>query len=316
MKIFGYLKNSKTAVLLILLLLVVQAFCDLSLPSYTSDIVDIGIQQSGIPNAVPAQISEQTLEDLELFMASEQIQLVRQSYQKTDNNIYELSSVNETTKEELNQLFAGPMLMVSEARQKGSLNSLREALDTGTVTKDQVLSQKEDALSSMGDISGSILDQKAVLFVRQEYEALGVDLGALQTNYMLSTGAKMLGVTFLSVLAAILVGLIASRTAARIGVDLRGKLFKKVLSFSNTEMDRFSHASLITRNTNDVQQIQMVMVMLLRMVLYAPVVGIGGIIIVANTKTGMGWIIAVAVVAILLVVGILMKIAKIGRAHV
>ncbi len=309
MKIFGYLKNSKTAVVLILLLLVVQAFCDLSLPSYTSEIVDVGIQQSGVANAVPSKISAQTLKDLELFMAPDQIALVKGSYQKAENNTYELSSADKKTEEELNQIFAGPMLMVSETRQNGTLSGLQQAFDAGQVTKDQILEQKEAALSSMGDVTGSILDQKAVLFVRQEYESLGIDLGDLQTSYMLATGGKMLGVPFLGVLAAILVGLIASRTAARIGVDLRGRLFKKVLSFSNTEMDHFSHASLITRNTNDVQQIQMVMVMILRMVLYAPVIGIGGIIIVANTKTGMGWIIAVAVITILIVVSILMKIA-------
>lgn len=309
MKIFGYLKNSKTAVVLILLLLVVQAFCDLSLPSYTSEIVDVGIQQSGVANAVPSKISAQTLKDLELFMAPDQIALVKDSYQKAENNTYELSSADKKTEEELNQIFAGPMLMVSETRQNGTLSGLQQAFDAGQVTKDQILEQKEAALSSMGDVTGSILDQKAVLFVRQEYESLGIDLGDLQNSYMLATGGKMLGVTFLSVLAAILVGLIASRTAARIGVDLRGRLFKKVLSFSNTEMDHFSHASLITRNTNDVQQIQMVMVMILRMVLYAPVIGIGGVIIVANTKTGMGWIIAVAVITILIVVSILMKIA-------
>ena len=159
----------------------------------------------------------------------------------------------------------------------------------------------------MGGISDSLIDQMAVSFLQAEYESLGLDTGKIQTDYMLSVGAKMLGVTLLSVAAAIIVGLLASRTAAGVSMRLRSQVFGRVVSFSNAELDRFSTASLITRSTNDIQQVQMVIVMILRMVLYAPIIGIGGIVKVAGTKTGMGWIIGVAVAVISVVVVILMS---------
>ena len=161
----------------------------------------------------------------------------------------------------------------------------------------------------MGDMSDSVITQKAILFIQGEYEALGMDLEQVQMNYLLSTGGKMLGLTLLMMAAAILAGLLSSRTAARIGMDLRGKVFTKVVSFSNNELNKFSIASLITRSTNDIQQVQMVEVMLLRMVLYAPIIGIGGIVKVMSTKTGLGWIIGVAVAAISVVVLVLMQVA-------
>lgn len=168
---------------------------------------------------------------------------------------------------------------------------------------------REEAIQQMGDMSDSIISQMALAFVRQEYDAIGVDTDALQTSYLFRTGGMMLLYSLIMMIAAIAVSYIASRTAAAIGRDLRGRVFKKVVSFSGGETDRFSTASLITRSTNDIQQVQMVCVMLLRMVLYAPVLGIGGIIKVSQTRTGMSWIIAVAVTAIVLLVGTLMAIA-------
>ena len=161
----------------------------------------------------------------------------------------------------------------------------------------------------MGDLSDSIISQMALAFVRQEYEAIGLDTDEIQTSYLFRTGGIMLLYSIIMMLAAIAVSYIASRTSAAIGRDLRGRVFRKVLSFSGGETDRFSTASLITRSTNDIQQVQMVCVLLLRMVLYAPVLGIGGIVKVSHTETGMSWIIAVAVVAIVLLVSTLMTIA-------
>ncbi len=173
----------------------------------------------------------------------------------------------------------------------------------------KLTAMKDEAVEEMGDMGDSIITQKAILFIQKEYEAMGMDLNQVQMNYLLSTGAKMLGLTLLMMAAAILAGLLSSRTAAKIGMDLRGKVFTKVVSFSNNELNKFSIASLITRSTNDIQQVQMVEVMLLRMVLYAPIIGIGGIVKVMSTRTGLGWIIGVAVVAISAVVLVLMRIA-------
>lgn len=173
----------------------------------------------------------------------------------------------------------------------------------------KLTAMKDEAVEEMGDMSDSIITQKAILFIQKEYEAMGMDLNQVQMNYLLSTGAKMLGLTLLMMAAAMLQAFLSSRTAAKIGMDLRGKVFTKVVSFSNNELNKFSIASLITRSTNDIQQVQMVEVMLLRMVLYAPIIGIGGIVKVMSTRTGLGWIIGVAVVAISAVVLVLMRIA-------
>ena len=167
----------------------------------------------------------------------------------------------------------------------------------------------ETMTAQLTGVSDTMLDQTAILFVQQEYAATGVDLNQLQQSYLISTGAKMLGLTLLMIVMAILASLLASRVAATVGMELRGQVFRKVISFSNAEIDRFSTASLITRSTNDIQQVQMVMVLLLRMVIYAPILGIGGVIQVASTGTGMGWIIALAVGIILVVVAVLMRVA-------
>ena len=186
---------------------------------------------------------------------------------------------------------------------------LKEMMAAKGIDDTKLQEMKKQAAEEMGDMSDSIITQKAILFIKAEYEAMGMDLNDVQMNYLLSTGAKMLGLTLLMMAAAILAGLLSSRTAAKIGMDLRGKVFTKVVSFSSNELNKFSIASLITRSTNDIQQVQMVEVMLLRMVLYAPIIGIGGIVKVASTRTGLGWIIGVAVAAISVVVLILMQIA-------
>lgn len=204
-----------------------------------------------------------------------------------------------------------PLLILSGLQESGEMdiNTLGQMLEAGKITKDQMMEQEKAMKEQMGDMSDSIIRQKAVMAVKGEYEALGWNLGDYQMKYLFVTGGKMLGITVVMMGAAILAGLIASYTSASVGMKLRSRIFKKVVSFSHSEMDQFSTASLITRSTNDIQQIQMVCVMLLRMVLYAPIIGIGGVIKVIGTKTGMGWVIGVAVGTIMAVVFILMRIA-------
>ena len=249
MRIFRYLKENLGAVVLIVLLLVVQAYCDLSLPAYTSDIVDVGIQQGGIDSAVPEKISEATLTELKLFMTDDEIAAVDRAYQPDADGNYVLTAKDEDERDRLDAVFSTPMVVVSQLRSEGDgkLDQIQMALSAGMVTKEALLGEVSTALESAGEGSDSLLGQMAVAFVKSEYEALGMDTGKIQTDYLLLVGAKMLGVTLLSVIAAVIVGLLASRTAAGVGMRLRSRVFGKVVSFSNAELDRFSTASLITR---------------------------------------------------------------------
>lgn len=309
--LFKYLSESKWMILCIIALLVVQAYCDLSLPAYTSNIVDVGIQQGGIAEVAPDQMRGETMDNLSLFLTKEEEDTLRSSYDINEEGYQELTKTGKENIEVLNEMLGIPMLMISSMQEsgKGDVNQMKQALQGGLMTKEQILDLKTQSAEQFGDYSESIISQKALLFDKAEYEAMGIDLGSYQTSYLLKEGALMLGLAILSMIAAVFAGMIASYTAAKVGMTLRGRVFKKVLSFSNTEMDQYSTASLITRSTNDVQQIQMVSVILLRMVLYAPILGIGGVIKVVSTKTGMGWIIIVAVAAILVLVGILFSAA-------
>lgn len=309
--LFRYLSESKLMILCIVLLLVVQAYCDLSLPSYTSDIVDVGIQQGGIENTAPDMMREETMDNLSLFLTKEEEEAFRAAYDKNEEGNLELNEKGEEEIDQLNEMLGIPMLMLSSAKESGKadVNQMKQALEAGQMTKEQILQMKDQALEQFGDYSDSIISQKALEFDKEEYQAMGIDLGDYQTSYLIRTGLSMLLLAIISMIAAVFAGMLASYTAAKIGMTLRGRVFKKVVSFSNAEMDQYSTASLITRSTNDVQQIQMVSVMLLRMVLYAPILGIGGIIKVATTKTGMGWIIGVGVGAIILLVGVLFTVA-------
>lgn len=322
-KIAKYLLEHKIAVAMILVLFVVQAMCDLALPQYTSDIVDVGIGQNGIENVAPGEMREETFESLSLFMTEEEEQTVRDAYTLNEEGYLELNTKDQEKMEELNSILGTPMVLVSvlqnpekltsmmgeAADSEMDLNTIKQMAKAGMITKDQLMQMKEQAMAGFGELSDSIISQRAVLFVKQEYETMGLNQEKIQMNYLLLTGAKMLGLSLLMLATAILVGFLSSKVAAKIGMDLRDKVFKKIVSFSNKEMDQFSTASLITRSTNDIQQVQMVSVMLLRMVLYAPILGIGGIIKVSNTNTGMSWIILVAVVTIICLVGILMAVA-------
>ena len=310
LKLIRYLKQVKWPILAIMLLLVVQAWCDLSLPQYTSDIVDIGIQQGGIEHAAPDQIRDETMENLKLFMEEDDWNRVEAAYTLGEDGIWYLNSVDENTLEELDGVFGMPMLMLSAMEAQGmDAATLQAMLSSGQRTLEQLEAMADQAMEKYGSQSDMIVEQKALLFVKEEYAAMGLDLDQIQMNYLLSTGGKMLGIALLMAVAAILVGLLASRTAAQLGMSLRGDVFKTVMSFSNTEIDKFSTASLITRSTNDIQQVQMVVVLMLRIVIYAPILGIGGIIKVATTHTGMEWIIAVAVGSALVLVALLMSLA-------
>lgn len=309
-KILKYLGEHKAAVFIIFVLLVVQAYCDLSLPQYMSDIVDIGIQQSGIEYAVPEEMRTETFEGLSLFLPEEDESKLRDSYEKADNGNYKLKALNEEEMKEMEELLGMPIVAMSSMTEETGMDisTLKAMIDSGQMTKEQILQAEQAAKENMGDMSESIVSQRARLMVREEYEALGYHMVDYQNRYMLRTGGKMLAVSIIMMLAAIVVGFFASRTSAKIGMSLRGRVFQKVVRFSNSEIEKFSTASLITRSTNDIQQVQMVSVLLLRMILYAPIIGIGGVLKVTNTKTGMGWIIGIAVGSIILLVGVLMSV--------
>lgn len=311
MRIIRYLRDSKIAVLLVVLLLIVQAFTDLSLPRYTSHIVDVGIQQSGVEHVALDEISAETFEDVCMLAPADDESTIRDAYTETDAGTYRLNDTGAREIEDLDSIMAMPLVAIYYAGQipDFDLEQIKAAYDSGAVTKDQLLEAVDEAKSQMGDMGDSIIQQQAIQAAIGEYEKLGYDMGAMQMNYLLRIGAIMLGLAALGMVAAIFVGLIASRTAAKVGRHLRERLFKKVVSFSDAEVQSFSAASLITRGTNDIQQIQMVTVMLLRMVLYSPILAIGGIVMVSQTNLAMSWIIVLAVVIIGILVAVLMVVA-------
>ncbi len=297
--IFGNLLRHKAAVCAIILLLITQAYCDLALPTYTSDIVDVGLQQYGIEDCVMTQMRESTGKALQDMLPDEGRAAFAVAYVLSDTTgNYELQSITKEQRSALGEQLQQPLVLMYAASHMDELQE-QTGMDASMM---QAVSRDPDAMQQMlaqyGDMSDSIMEQIAVQSVTEEYEACGIDLNALQRQYLLTTGAKMMALSLLMLAAAVLCGYLSAKTAARIGMELRSSVFRNVLSFSSVEMNRFSTASLITRSTNDIQQIQMVTVMLLRMVLYAPVLGIGAILKVVTTKTGMGWIIVLAVVII------------------
>ena len=311
-KIFKYLKESWGTVLVILLLLLVQAYCDLQLPQYTSGIVDVGIGQGGIAYAAPEKIRAETYANLQLFMTEEEKAVCDAAYEPAADGNLVLTAKGEARLAEIDSKMGLPMVLLSYLESEGAeydIDTLRAMRESGMISEEQILTVREQVLAGMGDMGDSVISARAVLFVQAEYEALGIDTGKVQTNYLWKTGLKMLGLSLLMMAAAIFIGLLASRTAAKTGRNLRSRVYNKVVSFSSAEMDKFSTASLITRSTNDIQQVQMVIVMLLRMVLYAPIIGIGGVMKVASTGTGMSWIIGVAVGSIMALVLVLMVVA-------
>ncbi|MEA5020857.1 MAG: ABC transporter ATP-binding protein [Gordonibacter sp.] len=311
MRIIRYLKNAKIAVVLIVLLLVVQAFTDLSLPNYTSKIVDVGIQQSGVEHAATNEMTERTYDLVAMMLPASDEQTFRDAYTKTDTGTYRLSAQGEKEQGALDSMVAMPLVAIHNAQQTPDLNldQALQAYQAGVVQKDQILSMLDEAKSKMGDASESIISQQAIAAAKAEYESLGYNLSDMQMGYLIQIGLLMLGLAALGMVAAVIVGYLASRTAAKVGATLRAKLFRQVVSFSDAEVQSFSAASLITRGTNDIQLIQMITVMLLRMVLYAPILAIGGIIMVSRTNLAMSWIIILAVAVIGVLIVVLMKVA-------
>ncbi|MDU1031979.1 ABC transporter ATP-binding protein [Clostridium paraputrificum] len=336
LKLLKYLKKSIVPILVIVLFLIGQAVCDLSLPDYTSKVVNVGIQQGGVENPVPDVIRASEMDKLMLFMEESDKNTVLSNYNYLDKAslsdkdltgdepIYELNTKDKTIIEELSSIFGKPMLVVKgfennseetkKIKEEMLANLPPQMIQNGDVDMFEVFSlMPKENLSEMrktidekfSAMPDSIITQSAISYVRGEYENLGINTDKLQTNYMFLAGAKMLGIALLSAIATIVVGFLGARVAATLGRNLRSKVFNKVMSFSNTEMDKFSTASLITRSTNDIQQVQMLMVMMLRVVIYSPIIAIGGIIKVTKTNTSMTWIIAVAVIAILSLVMIL-----------
>ena len=331
-KLFKFLKPYAAAVAAIICILVVQAYCDLSLPTYTSDIVNVGIQQGGIDEALPDTISKKDLNHLLLLVPSDRQKIVKNAYtesaEKYDYNgtVMELkASVKEDKKkvDRLSEILGKPMLMAAgfdsgsdmtkkiEEQMRTQMSGIPnvDKMDIydmlefmGAEGRNALIGQMDQQMDSMQD---SIIAQAAAGYIKDAYTHIGIDTDQIETTYILHTGAKMLALAFLGMAASILVGLLASRVGAGVGRRLRENVFRKVVGFSNAEFDKFSTASLITRSTNDIQQIQLLLVMILRMVLYAPIMAIGGIWKVFHTNVGMSWIIGLAVAVIIVIVGFL-----------
>lgn len=330
--LFKYAAEHWKALLLIIAVLFIQAYCDLSLPAYTSDIVNVGIQQGGVEDQVPEQISVEEMDRLLLFVPSDEQQTVLDSYTE-DDNTYDVpayvmkAGMTDEDMTELRDVLAGPMMLTAGFESGSEMTAqieeqLKAALPEGMVSDDMTVfdflqmmpeEQRAGLISGMEEMTGelpdTILDQAAVSYVGSAYKNLGIDMDGLQIRYLATTGGKMAGLALLGMAASVLVGFMASRVGAATGRDLRGRVFRKVVGFSNNEFDHFSTASLITRSTNDIQQIQLIIVMLLRIVLYAPILAIGGVIQVFQTNVSMSWIIGLAVVLIGLVILLLFLVA-------
>ena len=319
-KLMKYLKKSAGALVLIVGLLFLQAYCDLSLPDYTSKIINVGIQQHGIEDGVPEKIRTETMDSLKIFMPEEDVQIVSDAYETKQETYVLKDDISEEERKELNDIFSMPMMMVgafASDSETGEAMIQKMGLPEGTDPVHVVAALPEEAVSDMTedmreqlkDMPESIMTQASVAFVYSEYKAMGEDTDAIQMRYIAVSGARMLGMALVIMLAAICVTFLSARVAASLGHDLRNSIYRKVMSFSSNEYNKFSTASLITRSTNDVQQVQMVMAMLFRIVLYAPILGIGGVLKVLETDSSMTWILAVAVVLIFLVIVVLFSVA-------
>lgn len=321
-KIFKYLKSSIISILIIIALLFLQAFLDLTLPDYTSKIVNVGVQQSGIENSAIQNIGKYSLDKLTLFMSDDDRDYILKQYKEDSiykgEKIYKLSSTSSIDK--VSTIMGKPMMIVyyiDHSEETGSESNIKFDLPEGvdfytaleymnSVDRKKMLKSIDNKIS---DIPDTIINQAAVNYIKGEYERIGIDVNKIQTNYIIKVGLIMIGIALLVMIDGILVVLIGSKMAARLAKTLREKVFKKVVGFSKSEMKKFGQSSLITRTTNDIQQVQMVIVFLLRVVFYAPIIGIGGVIKALNTNSSMTYIIGVAVISILIVVMILFIIA-------
>ena len=318
-KLMKYLKKSAGYVALIIALLFLQAYCDLSLPDYTSKIVNIGIQQKGIEDGVPQKIRKTSMDALELFMSQEDISELETAYTE-DGELYVLKDIDKDTRSSLNEILGKPMLMLGgltmETEASGEMLAqmgIPEGADPVEVIAQMPEEARAQMTENMGekfrDMPDSMITQAAVSYVQAEYEALGEDVDGLQMKYIGKAGLKMILMALLIMAASISVVFLSAKVAASLGHDIRGDIYRKVIGFSSNEYNKFSTASLITRSTNDVQQVQMTMAMMFRIVLYAPIIGIGGVLRVLETDSSMTWILGVGVVLILVIIGLLFSIA-------
>lgn len=345
LNLLKHLKPFVGSMILAIALLFIQAICDLSLPDYMSNIVNVGIQQGGVENAVPKVIKLSEMEKLFIFMNDNEKNVVKDNYTLLDKDnlttdeynkyvkdypelknesIYKLNTNEEEKIDKLNDIFGKPMLIVSMLESQGldgvpGIDSMApQGMDLSKMDPfemlnmmsqeqiDSMLSKVDEKLSDMPD---SMITQAATSYVKEQYKEVGINTNKLQSNYVIIAGVKMVGIALISMVATVIVSFIAARVGAALGRNLRKGVFNKVVGFSNAEFDKFSTASLITRTTNDIQQIIMLVVIGLRIVFYAPILGIGGIIKVINTRASMGWIIGVAVISILLLVIVLFSFA-------
>ena len=319
-KIFKYLKSSIVSVLAIILLLFVQAYLDLTLPDYTSKIVNIGVQQAGIEDAAITEIGESSLNHLLLFMNDDDKNYIMDSYTESDDingeKIYKLKKDADKTK--INDIYRKPMTIISFLNQSDKNETsisfnIPEGTDLYSVLTLMPNDQKEEMLKGIDekikDVPDTILNQAAITYVKSEYTRINVDVNKIQMNYLFKTGAMMVLIALAIMADGILIVLIGSRMAAKLAKILREKIFTKTVYFSKNEMKGFGQSSLITRTTNDIQQVQGVIVFLLRVVFYAPIIGIGGVIKAMNTNSSMTYIIAVALITILVVMITLFAIA-------
>ena len=346
LKIMKYLKKSAVSVVAIIILLLVQALCDISLPDYTSKIVNIGIQQGGIENAVPEVIKENELKRLLMFVDNDDKDTVEDAYTLVKSgdtsdenydeyvekypkleteNVYVLKEIDKEKNEKLNEILGKPEMALLAIEKDGEESkkikdgilkmmppqaamvmkdkSLIEIMET--MPEEQLDSMRKEMFKKFDSMPDSIITQSAIAYVNNEYKSIGIDLDNLQNKYILKSGAQMLGIAILSMFVTIIVTYLAAKVAATLGKTLRNNVYEKVMLFSNEEMKKFSTASLITRSTNDIQQIQMMMVMILRFIFYAPMMAMMGIFKVINTNVSMSWIIGVAVLCIVFLLGIL-----------
>ncbi|MDF2536552.1 MAG: ABC-type multidrug transport system, ATPase and permease component [Bacillales bacterium] len=339
-KLTKYAKPFLVGIVVVFVLLFVQAMTDLALPDYTSKIVNNGIQQGGIENASPAVIRASEMAVLEIFMTDTQKDLVMKSYKLLDKDklantdfknykeeyplletepLYKLRNVSDNKVKSLNKIFREKMIVVSGIKMKGipspdgkvllGNEAIAAVQQLAQQSPDQVKKIQQQAGNQIKELPDSILEQSAIKFVKEEYKTIGIDTQSLQNKYMWKIGFLMIGVTFIGGLSAIVVSYISARIGAGIARNLRKKVFEKVESFSNTEFDKFSTASLITRTTNDVQQIQTLVIMLLRIVFYAPIIAIGGIYKVLNSDSSMSWITALAIGILLAMIAMLFTVA-------
>lgn len=328
MRIVKLFKHHILAVLAVIALLIIQANAELALPNLMSEIVDVGIQQGGIVSPIPTTIQADALSDLELFMTNEQKSLVEAAYGPANESgirTYQGSPADLTDDSELAKAMSLPEVAVmalnqgidSSALSKEGISNLpagttigideiRAAVNAGILTTDELHQAAETLGEQMGTMGGSIVTQRAISYVSQQYEKQGINLADVQNNYLGRTAMTMFGLCLISLVATVCTGAFASHTAATIARDLRRETFAKVMQFSPAEVNKFSQASLITRCTNDIQQVQMATTLFMRLVLFAPIMGAVAVLRVLATSTGLEWTIGVAVIAVCVVVGVLL----------